>query len=256
MTGAENMAVDEAMLNAAEFGGLFMPTLRLYSWSSTVVSIGYLQDASPFDACGVPLVRRITGGRAILHDREITYSIIAPTDLPVFAGGISGAYSVIARRIAEALCDIGVPAVFSSEIASKRAVKSHACFYAPSRYEIMVGGKKISGSAQRRLKHAFIQHGSILLDIDAGVYNRVFGNEVLGRTACLSDFFGAGGVKDAEKAFTVNFLKRFSDVLGVCFTRDSLTENEKYLKETLLEKKYSSGSWNLHRQCGAGLPLA
>lgn len=256
MTGAENMAVDEAMLNSAEFGGPFTPALRLYSWSSPVVSIGYLQDASPFDACGVPLVRRITGGRAILHDREITYSVIAPTDLPFFAGGITGAYSVIARCIAEALCYIGVPAVFSSERTSERVVKSPACFYAPSRYEITAGGKKISGSAQRRLKHAFIQHGSILLDIDKNAYRRVFGNEVLERTACIGDFLGAGGVKNAEKAFTVNFLKRFSDVSGVCFTRDALTENEKYLKETLLEKKYSSGSWNLHRQCGAGLPLA
>lgn len=248
MTGGENMAVDDAILTFAEKSLAPVPTLRLYSWSSPVISIGSLQDASPFDGSGVPVIRRVTGGRAILHDRELTYSIIASTGMPVFAGGITGAYSAIAGCITAALQDIGVPAAFSGARSLGAAIKSPACFCAPSRYEITAGGKKISGSAQRRLKRAFLQHGSILFDVDKDMYIRVFGKDVLGSTAWLSSLLPpeSGGIFEA---FKESLVKRFAACLGAVFTLSGLTPEEEYLKESLLRECYLNPDWNLRRRC-------
>jgi len=174
--GVYNMALDEELLARAQ-AGEDRPVLRLYAWQPPAVSLGRFQKretAVNAEACkrlGYDIVRRITGGRAVLHDKELTYSIIARTDNPLFPGTVLGTYKVIAAGLLAGLGNLGIPAEIVSRGGrhAKRVdtrAKDAACFSSPSWYEILVNGRKIVGSAQRRVSGAFLQHGSILMDYD------------------------------------------------------------------------------------------
>ncbi|MGE5173964.1 MAG: biotin/lipoate A/B protein ligase family protein [Betaproteobacteria bacterium] len=174
--GAYNMAVDEELLARAQ-AGENIPVLRLYAWRPPAVSLGRFQkidEAVNVDACkklGFDIIRRITGGRAVLHRNELTYSIVSRTDNPLFPPSVHGTYKIIAAGLLAGLRNLGIPA----EMVSRGGRHAHlvnekdanpACFSSPSWYEIVVNGKKIIGSAQRRLSGAFLQHGSILISYD------------------------------------------------------------------------------------------
>ncbi len=173
---AYNMAVDEELLARAQAGER-TPVLRLYTWSPPAVSLGRFQkieEAVNADACrkhGFDIVRRITGGRAVLHKDELTYSIVARVDDPLFPPSVHGTYGVIAAGLLAGLKNLGIAAEIVSHgsrhahLVAKHA-KDPACFSSPSWYEIVVNGNKIIGSAQRRLSGAFLQHGSILISYD------------------------------------------------------------------------------------------
>ena len=175
--GVYNMAVDEELLARAQ-AGESRAVLRFYGWHPPTVSLGRFQKSETAvntEACkrlGFDIVRRITGGRAVLHDKELTYSIIARTDDPLFPGTVLGTYKVIASGLLAGLRNLGLPAEIVSrggryaERVDKNA-KDAACFSSPSWYEILVNGRKIIGSAQRRVSGAFLQHGSILMDYDS-----------------------------------------------------------------------------------------
>jgi len=174
--GEVNMAADERLLgDAASRGG--MPVLRLYAWEPPAVSLGRFQDEGTSvdrEACrrhGIDIVRRITGGRAVLHRHELTYAIVAPDSNSLFPDDVIGTYKVIAAGLLGALRSIGVPAEMVSHasrhaVLVRRSAKDPSCFASPSWYELVVHGRKIIGSAQRRVPGAFLQHGSILLDHD------------------------------------------------------------------------------------------
>ena len=174
--GAYNMAADEELLGRAQAGEA-MPVLRFYAWDPPAVSLGRFQDiklAVNADACkrlGFDIVRRITGGRSVLHHRELTYSIIARADNRLFHPSVLGTYKVIAACLLAGLQNLGIPAEIVSRggrhaALVKKEAKDPACFSSPSWYEILANGKKIIGSAQRRVEGAFLQHGSILIDYD------------------------------------------------------------------------------------------
>lgn len=250
LAGAQNMAQDEAILRASESGDR-APALRLYGWATPTISIGYLQSAAPLAAHGIPVVRRITGGRAVLHDREITYSVIAPNSLDAFAGGILNAYSAISLCIINALRDIGVEA--SLERAGPRVGRSsgraakEACFHTATRYEVTAGGKKLVGSAQRRFKKTFLQHGSILFGMDEDLNGRVFGKEVIERMTAIGNLSGI-----SEGAFQTVLIRRLSEGLDASFVPSVLTEEEESLKRDLLQSKYLSPEWNLSQGAPIG----
>lgn len=237
MEGAENMAVDEAILAVS---GRLTPALRFYGWKRPTISIGCLQDPSPFIGAGLPIVRRITGGRAVIHDIELTYSVIAPSMHPLFSGGIMDAYRVISCCIRAALNDVGL----YTTVAARRpgGEKSKACFQTPSRFETLVEGKKLVGSSQRRFKDAFLQHGSILFGLNEDLNARVFGSGILEKTAYIRAF------KPVEiGAFQDVLVKRFSEGFNAAFKESLLTDEETRLKEELVERKYSRDEWNLRR---------
>ena len=181
--GVYNMALDEELLSRARTAET-LPTLRLYSWNPPAVSLGRFQKVEQSvhaEACrrhGFDIVRRITGGRAVLHNKELTYSIVSRTDDPLFPGTVLGAYKVIAEGLLAGLRNLGIPAEIVSrggryaERVNKNA-KEAACFSSPSWYEILVDGRKIVGSAQRRVSGAFLQHGSILMDYDPHLESEV-----------------------------------------------------------------------------------
>ncbi|HBE73567.1 MAG TPA: octanoyltransferase [candidate division Zixibacteria bacterium] len=166
--GFHNMALDELLAAEVESGrlGAFV---RLYGWRPPAVSLGRNQRAEEVDleACrrnGVDVVRRPTGGRAVYHRDELTYSLAGPFDHPIFGGSAMDAYRAIARGLGRGLRILGVEAGLTrSAVPAQKAGGSPSCFAASGRYELEVGGRKIAGSAQRRYSRSFLQQGSVLL---------------------------------------------------------------------------------------------
>ncbi|MEK9627710.1 MAG: biotin/lipoate A/B protein ligase family protein [Nitrospinota bacterium] len=208
--GLLNMATDRAMLEACNEGKA-PPTLRLYGWKRPTLSIGYSQDISKninLKSCeekGVPVVRRITGGRALLHQHEMTYSVVAPIPHQYFPGSFRGAFGKISQAIIESL---KIGKIQGAEVAGKRDNESHdgarrspACFSVANHCEITVGGKKLVGSAQRRLRSAFLQHGSVILDMDPQLTHSLltYSSEVEKRAVWDSLVSNTTSIKDVLK---------------------------------------------------------
>jgi len=166
--GAANMALDEAILEQA-CAGEAPPTLRLYAWQPPCLSLGYAQPAADVDrerlaALGWGLVRRPTGGRAILHTDELTYAIIAPAGHPDLRGGVLESYRRLSGGLVAALRRLGLavdPPQVEPLAAGERS--NPVCFEAPSAYEITVSGYKLIGSAQVRRRGGILQHGTLPL---------------------------------------------------------------------------------------------
>ena len=223
--GIYNMALDEELLARAQ-AGEEKPLLRLYAWKPPSVSLGRFQKietAVNAEACkqhGFDIVRRITGGRAVLHDKELTYSIIARIDNPLFPGTVLGTYKVIATGLLAGLKNLGIPAEIVSrggrhaERVDKNA-KEAACFSSPSWYEILVNGRKIVGSAQRRVSGAFLQHGSILMDYDPRLEAEVIPRGCAGDVVtCIKRELGRDVPLDEVKQA---FVQGFAEAWGVEF---------------------------------------
>lgn len=240
LDGRENMAVDEAVLTSSDAVPEFTPTLRLYGWRTPAISIGCHQGADGFADSGLPVVRRVTGGRAVLHDSEITYSIVAPVTHPLFSGGITAAYSEISRCILSALRDAGVNAEMAemTRVGAAGERRARACFSAPSRHELLVNGRKIAGSAQRRFKNAFLQHGSILFSISEELNGRIFGSGLTDAMTCVSAHSGV-----AVRELRGLLVKHFSAGLQASFQPALLSGGEEYIKTGLMESRYSTPEW-------------
>jgi lipoyl(octanoyl) transferase len=165
-TGSENMALDEALMSRARTTGEWV--LRVYSWSPPTLSLGRNQNArlaydpTTLAAAGVAVVRRPTGGRAVLHDREVTYSVTAPA---ARAGVLQESYNRINRLLLDGLRSLGVAADIA-QVARAPKPDLSPCFEQLSPGELMAAGRKLAGSAQWRDDGALLQHGSILVDGD------------------------------------------------------------------------------------------
>lgn len=149
------------------------PILRFYRWSPPALSLGYHQPAEAVDwqACrsaGVNVVRRPTGGRAVFHDRELTYAVILPRDAGYAAGGIHAVHNRISQVLARGVQSLGIDMTLEEQSTDFRShyrepATGHACFTSAAKYELQIRGKKVVGSAQRLFPHSVLQHGSILL---------------------------------------------------------------------------------------------
>jgi lipoate-protein ligase A len=218
---ARNMAVDEELLARAQAGEK-SPVLRLYTWDPPAVSLGRfqkLESAVDADACkrlGFDIVRRITGGRAVLHYHELTYSIVAPLDCPLFPPTVLGTYRVIAAGLLAGLRNLNIMAemVSRGERHSplvKNNAKEPSCFSSSSWYEIVVKGRKIVGSAQRRMPNAFLQHGSILINYDPKLEALVIPGG--GTCACITSIQEELGnplpLAEIKQAFRLGFQSTF-----------------------------------------------
>ena len=221
--GAVNMAMDEKLL-AEAVKGCAVPILRFYTWDPPAVSLGRFQEVARsvnLAACrkhGIDIVRRITGGRAVLHRHELTYSVIAPVDNHLFPNDVLGTYKVLASGLLAGFVRLGVPAEMVSPSGERAGMVNRdrsepACFSSPSWYEILVHGRKIVGSAQRRLAGAFLQHGSILIDYDPLLEAEVIpGGGMQAAVTCIRHELGReAGVAEVKSAF----LSGFSEALGV-----------------------------------------
>ena len=179
MTGKENMEKDLEIMEEVSAGEC-PSTLRLYRWSPPAVSLGYFQDENEIvniDACraaGIDVVRRPTGGRAVLHHHELTYSIIVPEVHPfINSGGVMDAYRAISRGIVTAFNLLGILASITPEKKGQGGLTPGSCFDTPSAYEIQVNGKKVVGSAQLRRDGIVLQHGAIIFRLPADLYGHI-----------------------------------------------------------------------------------
>jgi lipoate-protein ligase A len=253
--GAWNMAVDEAML--ASIGrGDSLPTLRLYAWSPACLSLGVAQPYADVDFArlrtrGWDVVRRITGGRAILHTDELTYSVVGPTNHPILVGSVLESYNRIARALLTAVRALELPVEMKEGKADENGKSNPVCFEVPSTYEITVDEKKLIGSAQARRKDGVLQHGSLPL---TGNLTRItealsFADEsaraeaskrLLARAATAESALGRAVDWDIAAQ---SFVRAFETELGIQFERGELTQKEISLAEELVREKYAHPSW-------------
>lgn len=258
--GALNMALDEAIL---EFSAarIVPPTLRLYAWSPPCLSLGYAQPLADVDRAalseyGWDLVRRPTGGRAILHTDELTYSVCGPQDEPRLAGSVLESYRVLAGALLEALRCLGV----SAQALPKNSPPSNdaagelpnpVCFEIPSNYEITIAGKKLIGSAQARRKAGVLQHGSLPLagDLRRITQALVFLNQderlqaakrLVQRATTLEEVLG---MPPAWEQACQAFIVAFEDCLDLRLETGEPTAPEMARAAELLSTKYASAEW-------------
>jgi lipoate-protein ligase A len=250
------MAVDEAILRAG-IRRKAPPTLRFYGWRVPALSIGCFQDYEKevdAEACrnfGVEVVRRPTGGKAVLHERELTYALIAGADSPLFPPDILTTYRVISGCIADGLAEIGIRAQL--EKSGRRApgvALDASCFSSPSRYELLVDGRKICGSAQMRSRGLFLQHGSLLSAFDplrtcaVMLPHRDGEGDVDRLRKAITSVEEQAGTGVGEERLCQAIRTGFERILGVRFREGSLTPEEEDLREELMTNKYGSESWN------------
>ncbi len=169
LPGPENMARDEALLHLVGKGES-PPTLRFYQWDPPTISLGYFQKYADYEALPPPAgnlaaVRRLTGGGAILHDKELTYSITVPHDHALLEGGPNKLYERAHDALIATLAEQGITANRCGTSDNSGAAKGpFFCFARRHCLDVLIGSKKLAGSAQRRTKEAVLQHGSIILE--------------------------------------------------------------------------------------------
>ncbi len=260
LDGAFNMAVDEAVLGSyAASPSPPAPTLRLYSWSPPAVSLGRRQpaagahDAAYLRAEGIDLVRRPTGGRAVLHEYERTYAVIGSLGCPPFDGGVLDTYRRISAALVEALRLLGVAAEGEEPArAGPRDVGPlgpPVCFDRAGAHEITVRGRKLVGSAQLRRHGAFLQHGSLLLRADPERLSRAIG--VPADASRFVDLKAALGRAPDVSEIDAAIVEAFARTLGGT-SPGSLTPAEAARAASLSASKYSTDAWNLEGREPAG----
>jgi lipoate-protein ligase A len=254
--GAWNMALDESILEHIGRGES-MPTLRLYAWDPACLSLGHAQPFADVDTVrlkerGWEVVRRLTGGRAILHTDEITYSVIAPNDEPRVAGSVLESYSRLAQALLLGVQQLDIPVEMEDKVAQDSTVRNNpVCFEVPSMYEITVDGKKLIGSAQARKKEGVLQHGSLPLtgDLARICQALVFENEsareeaskrLLARAATVESALGRA---ISWETAAESFIRAFERQLGLNLEKGHVSDSESRRTEELVKEKYDHPSW-------------
>jgi len=235
--GAWNMAIDEALLEGARESGV--PVLRFYSWNPACVSIGRLQKVpevvtkSTFD-----WVRRPTGGRAVLHQHEVTYCAVIPENyLAKENRSVIGAYHWLSQGFIAGLETLDIQAELAP--AHRGQQMADNCFSAPAQCDFVVDERKLIGAAQCRKYGIILQHGSILMHIDAQSW----------QTALDSSMHDAVSLEELglcvdKSRIATALAKGLQQRWDVNFDKSELTENENVMADQLHHIKYSQASWN------------
>jgi|AGTN01.2.fsa_nt_gi Lipoate-protein ligase A len=241
--GAHNMAIDEAILDAHREGAS-PATLRIYGWQPHAVSLGYAQKFSKeqvetFEKRGFAVVRRPTGGRAVLHTGELTYSFVASTvgdsSDGVLGTSVAQAYMQICQGLLNAMAILGVELSVGS--ASRSYKDFHDCFQATTNADLHYNGKKMIGSAQLRRGNAVLQHGSILLEQPQELMADLLGGTPsapgVTRHANLFEVLESSlSVDEMQDALK----KGFEEAFDSPFAKGELTEWERQLAESYRTK--------------------
>lgn len=255
--GDWNMAVDEALLEDVATGG--EPALRFYGWSPATLSLGYFQPHEDRQlhaaSLNCPCVRRQSGGGAILHDRELTYSLIVPA--ATFPRRTEDLYRLVHESLIAALAEFGVAAEFCGYALRESSVSLAACqpvnvtraradeppvehscpflcFQRRSEFDLLVDTAKIAGSAQRRRRGGLLQHGSVLLAAST------FAPELPGISDAAAKAVEARELADA---WCASLAGRMQYHIHAATYSDSI----RHAAEMLRRRKYASDAWNLRR---------
>jgi len=253
--GPTNMAVDEAIAEAVA-AGESRPTLRFYGWDPACLSLGYGQSwgVADWEACahrGWDIVRRPTGGRAILHVDELTYSVCAPESEPRVRGGVIESYQRLSTALAKGLTLLGMEPERAPQAGGRQEADGPVCFDLPSSYEVTVAGRKLVGSAQARKKGVVLQHGTLPLygDISRILHalclespeERARMESRLRQTATTLEASLGRRVEFGEAAVALQ--EGFSAALSLNFVEEPLTANEKLQVQKFRSEKFADDAW-------------
>ncbi|MCB0061780.1 MAG: lipoate--protein ligase family protein [Caldilineaceae bacterium] len=262
-SGAANMAVDQAIAQGCA-AGESPPTLRFYRWEPPAVSLGRHQPLADLDwdgvrACGYDVVRRSTGGRAILHIDELTYAVAAGADEPRVQGGVMDAYLRLSNALVRGLEYLGLAAEKAGGDVRTGSDVSAACFEVPSAYELTANGRKLLGSAQSRRAKYVLQHGSLplfgdiarlidLLALEEGERRRLR-TQLTNHACTLADALGIppadGGTSELLQFDRVAaaLADGFRDTLNIVFQPAPLTATETRVTAQLIREQYANDRW-------------
>ena len=244
-SSSRNMAVDEHLFNICHEKK--MGFFRIYSWDRPSFSIGVSQKVSKavdhnyILSNGYGFVRRITGGKTVLHEDEITYSVISSEEKFFKDNDLYKSYSLIAEIILNTLIRSGIKAELSKGSQSLLSRSSNPCFSFPTPNEIEVGGKKIVGSAQKRDKTTLLQHGSIPLSMNYSIYSAGTGYSERALKGSMTTI-GDESVIGKDKLIQ-NFLISFEEFIGEKIEKYEYSEKD-WMEIGELEEKYASENWN------------
>jgi lipoate-protein ligase A len=255
--GPMNMAVDQAIMEAVAEERV-PPTLRFYAWEPACLSLGYMQPLADVDrarlaARGWDVVRRMTGGRAILHTDELTYSVAVRAGDPVVAGDIVESYRRLSQALRHGLNLLGASVEADRRVNGTKLSKGPVCFEVPSHYEITVNGKKLIGSAQVRKFDAVLQHGSLplggditricdALRFESDDQREAARGRVQSRAATLHDALGETITWGKAVAIMADSFQETFDL--TLLSGQALTPQEEARATELCVEQYATESWN------------
>jgi len=254
---ATNMAIDEALLHWHSKGRI-PPTIRFYGWKNPSLTVGHFQNVhKTIDFTGVSkhrcdFVRRLTGGSAVLHDDEITYSIIVNENHEKIPHSVNKAYYVLSQGLLHGYHLSGVEADFAIPERELLQDRSAVCFEKPAIYEMVVAGKKISGNAQTRKNGVLLQHGSIPMSFDTDMLFDLFQfsseeKRQRQKAAFESKAISINDITDKEHTYDMMrdaFLQGFKHSLQIDTTSITLSKEQWQYIDYLAETKYRTTAWN------------
>lgn len=253
--GATNMAIDEALM-AGVSSGKSPPTLRFYGWDPACLSLGYAQKWTVADAgaCarnGWDIVRRPTGGRAILHIDELTYSVCVPDTEPRVLGGLLASYRRLSDALAAGLEGLGLT-LARAQPQGGNGDEGPACFDRPSNFEITVGGRKLVGSAQARKKGVVLQHGALPLFGDVTRIAQALAGDEARRAQISSGLGDSATTLEASlgrcasyEEVAAQLAKGFTAALNLRLERGDLSSWELENVQRIREEKFGNAEWSM-----------
>jgi lipoate-protein ligase A len=245
------MALDEALLSCFN-AKLSQPILRLYGWNPPALSIGRYQKADSalkLDLCqadGVPVVRRMTGGGIIFHAQELTYSLICSPEQLGEAAGVKEGFRKLCAFLLGTYRRLGLEPAFAVDLnpaGERLGARTDFCFAGKEEFDLLVNGRKIGGNAQRRMRGAILQHGSIPLENRLQDAFRYLAQPAPGAAGAVS--LAELGLRPELESLKTMLTDAFEEALGVKLHQDSLNVEEEQAAARLEEKKYRCSEWNL-----------
>ncbi len=251
LPGPWNMAVDEYFF--LSLGPEPQTHVRFYQWERPTVSLGCSQVAEKIvdlDSCrrkGIDVVRRMTGGKLVLHHREVTYSICS-SDVEVFSSTLAQSYRLISHALISGLKEMGLKARLAGPAPSFYGEGNFPCFSYPARDEVEIDGKKIIGSAQKRVGQKFLQHGSILLENEEELLRQALApSEKIGRLRMVSLSEALG--RPVSFDWAVDRLRRgIAGYFGITFNPKSFAPEETRIIEEIERTKYGTEEWTFGKR--------
>jgi lipoate-protein ligase A len=251
--GAWNMAVDEAIARAVGEERV-PPTLRFYRWDRPHMSLGYLQPAVggvDLAACrrlDIPIIRRPTGGRAVLHAQELTYSVAIPLDGSWREVPVAQAFSRLCQGLIAGLRHLGLAADLAKPACGGRGGRTGACFLSRGLPAVLVAGRKLIGSAQRRYERSLLQHGSLLLDFDPVAHRAVFpGWPQKNPASGVTSLRGLLGAPPPTQQLCAAMAAGWSEAFQAPCVPSVLGQEELVHAGDLLGSRYTQDAWTFRR---------
>ena len=241
--GTRNLATDQAISEQVR-DGASLPTLRFYSWNRPTLSLGYSQPISLVDAglasrLKIHIVRRSTGGQAILHDDELTYSIALPRTHTLAKKGIMASYQLFNNAFARGFKQLGLPVTQGPWSPTAQAYQDTVCFGAPSTHELATGDHKVLGSAQTRVGGTMLQHGSFPLSHNSTLHDLLRQPQPISWLGLRDLLTPTPTVGALIQVFTA----ALAEELNISTHPDHLSNPEIKIRNALVHKRYDCDSW-------------